>query len=299
MRITLDDYVGKCMYRNTYKGPRLGLELEYEGCSSGSKTLNQHWHTEIDHSLRTGGLEYISTPLKPLELHDAIHTMVGAAKARGATVTKRCGMHVHVNCTHLTWRELFQFVTYYTLLEPTLFKEYCPEREISHFCVPTWTNTVLTEYMYSDHQRLRSGIPIEDAGYDNDYATAVNLLSSKTPRYGLDMLRTPKYAALNVASLKKFGTLEFRQAPSTLDPVFMYTWAMLLQKIQTVSRGYADATDIIKEYEREGLFTLCDKVGLRHVQVISDADQEDAADAATIVAGHKPVNWKQLEWEIS
>ena len=300
MNIDYNSPVGKCMGMPVLNGPRVGIELEYEHCKMDNVGASLVWRTDIDHSLRTGGLEFISMPLKEEQLHDSLVEVLAMAKKCKAKVTPRCGLHVHVNATDMTWQQLYQFTTYYALLEPTMFNEMAPGREMSHFCVPTWTNTALTEYMYADGQRLRNGIRVPNTKTENWQKAAMYLAGGPGhSRYRLRMLSTPKYAALNMASLKKFGTLEFRQAPSSLDIKFIERWTQLLLDIRRVSMTYNDATEIVREYDAYGLLTLCEKVGLYPKQQVDDLDQEDAVDAATIMAGHVPVNWKQLTWEVA
>jgi hypothetical protein len=300
MIVDFKSLVGQSLGKKGYVSPRVGLELEYEKCKPVIETgLSNKWYTEIDHSLRAGGLEFISVPLKPLDMAPAVRNMLVAANKMKAKVTLRCGLHVHVNVTHMTWAQLFQFTTYYTLLEPYLFNEFAPGRETSHFCVPTWTNTALTEYMYNDGQLLRQGIRIPETKRGNNWAkAAMHLGGAGGHRSKLIMMNTPKYAALNMSALKKFGTLEFRQAPSSLDATFILKWARLLLRIQQRSMTYGDAMEIVEEYDKSGILTLCEKVGFYPAGLVDELDQEDAADAATIMAGHVPVNWKQLEWEV-
>jgi hypothetical protein len=302
MKVTMASNVGKTLSKKGYVSQRVGLELEYEHCK-GAELLapSDKWHTEIDHSLRTGGLEFISKPLASVTIRPAILSMLKQAASIKARVTHRCGLHVHLNATHMTWGQLFQFATYYTLLEPYLFKTFADGRQDSHFCVPTWYNTALTEYMYNDGQKLRSGITIPDTtGRTAQYTKSSRYLLGNGGRGGgLSMVRTPKYAALNVSALKKFGTLEFRQAPSSMSASFIEEWARLLMRIQVTAMKYNDATDIIREYDRSGVLTLCEKVGFSPRGYVHVGTLEDAADAATIMAGHIPVNWKDLKWEVA
>ena len=292
MKVRFDDLVGRSLGRRTYKTQRVGLELEYENCTK-SFSVPKKWGTTNDYSLRAGGMEFVSIPLLESDLDDAVPAMVAAAKEGGSKATKRCGYHVHVNVTYMTFAEMYKFITYYTLLEPLLFREFAPGREMSHFCVPTWSNTVLTECLYHDNMRLRDGI-ICPRDYD-----PTEFMRLTRPGCGLSVLGTPKYAALNMNSLKRFGTLEFRQAPSSLDPKFIISWAQLLLRIQRVACEYADAGDIVTDYDESGLFTLCEKVNFCPSTTADELDQEDAADAATIIAGHIPVDWQQLEWEVA
>lgn len=297
--------VGQTLRKTSYKTARVGLELEYEKCRPSKIMSLGKWHTESDHSLREGGIEFVSMPLVPSAIDVAVEQMITQAVASDCKATQRCGLHVHVNCSHLTWQELYCFVVYYCLLEPTLFAEFAPGREMSHFCVPTWTNVALTEYMYYDGMMLKTGVPINWTSVNKNGCSLKDMLHMvATARYGngnsgrLQMLATPKYGAMNVNSLKKFGTLEFRQAPSTLDAETIIRWTKLLLAIQTEAIKYNDATDIMLDYDANGLLTLCEAVGLETTKEVDELDQEDAVDTAAIIAGHIPVNWKDLKWEI-
>jgi hypothetical protein len=299
MKVDFDSRVGRTLGKRTILTPRVGIELEYEGVKVPIQGLTPLWWTDIDHSLRTGGVEIISKPLRRNQIADEVATAVKVAKMAGAKVTPRCGLHVHVNATQLTWSNLYKFVVYYTLMEPQIFADMAPGRENSHFCVPTWTNTALTEYMYNDGQKLRSGINIPGCKSKDWAKAAAYITGGGGIRSKLMMIVTPKYAALNMSSLKKFGTLEFRQAPSSLDPMFITRWANLLLDIQEESARYDDATDVVRAYDKYGLVTLCEKVGYHPAKKVEKLDQEDAVDTATIIAGHIPVNWQQLKWEVA
>ena len=104
---------------------------------------------------------------------------------------------------------------------------------------------------------------------------------------------------MNYSSLKKFGTVEYRQHPSTLSHKAIKDWIVLLDTIHETASLYSDPMDIINMYEVEGLFTLCEKVGLTYSEEIEQYDLEDAVDAATMIAGHTPVEWTELKWEIA
>ena len=302
--VDMQTNVGKTLRKVGYKTQRVGLELEYEDCRISRLTQKDVplWMFATDHSLRNSGIEFVSKPLPRKSIRTQIDRMLEVAKLAECNPNKRCGYHVHVNCTHLTWNELYCFVVYYTLLEPLLFKHFAPGREVSHFCVPTWTNIALTENLYHDGQVLRTGIPIPWKSTAENGCTLTDMMKAVTAsKYGptrLEMLSTPKYGAMNFNSLNRFGTLEFRQAPSSLDPEFLEKWALLLLDIQAEAIKYNEPTDIMLEYDANGIVTLCERVGFFPTKEADDLDQEDAVDAAAIIAGHIPVDWKELKWEM-
>ena len=229
MKVDWDTSVGLSMGRARYITPRVGIELEYEGVDLARTSKVKKWRQVKDYSLRNGGTEWVSSPLQAADIAPAVRECLDMAVRAGAQATIRCGVHVHVNVGFMTWRELYQFIALYTILEPYLFYEYAKGREISHFCVPTWTNTALIECMYRDGQLLRNGILIPGAKDNTDWARASDYMrgggltanetefAKKPP---LTMLRTPKYCTLNLQAIKKFGTVELRQAPGSTDAEF-------------------------------------------------------------------------------
>jgi len=293
--VDMDTKVGRSLCRQRFTTQRVGLELEYEGCKAITDPL-ANWDTTIDHSLRSGGLEFVSRPLLAANIDNAVGEMLEAARSIGAKATKRCGLHVHVNVGQLTWGELYKYILYYVLLEPTLFKEFADGREMSHFCVPTWTNTALTQALYEDNLTLRSGIHTQhtDWVYVRDHICGREHGATRR----LFSPWTPKYAAMNLSSIAKFGTLEFRQAPSSLDASFISFWSKLLLNIQTEALKYDTINDILDDYYDNGLFTLCEKVGWEPLMPADEMDQLDAEDAACMIAGHMPVLWNELKWEM-
>jgi len=77
MKVDYNSPIGKSLGKKTLTGPYVGLELEYENCKGTVAPLSD-WHTDIDHSLRIGGLEFISKPLKPIAV-----LLAGKAKTGG------------------------------------------------------------------------------------------------------------------------------------------------------------------------------------------------------------------------
>lgn len=330
--INLDTNIAEFFGKKTLKGRKFGIEAEYENSKMrewDGEGLTR-WRVEPDHSLRTGGIEFVSKPTGMAQVDVALEQMLKVAKIMEAKATQRCGLHVHVNMTDKTFRDLFNVSVLYTLLEPVLFKQYCEGRQESHFCVPTYSNTILVDNMYGDIQTLRRGFEIDNKArpvlsrrviapqlipseFSIDMAfntaakaTQVSAPFPKAKRPPIDyapnrlkFCQTSKYSAMNYSSLKKFGTVEYRQHPSTLSHKAIKDWIVLLDTIHETASLYSDPMDIINMYEVEGLFTLCEKVGLTYSEEIEQYDLEDAVDAATMIAGHTPVEWTELKWEIA
>jgi hypothetical protein len=57
-----------------------------------------------------------------------------------------------------------------------------------------------------------------------------------------------KYSALNIYTLRKFGTLEFRALEGLAEPEKLYTWLKFLENLYFVALEYQDPTTILQEF---------------------------------------------------
>ena len=311
MRVTYDTNIAKAFGVPFKAGPRVGIELEYESADAmqlyGKAEFLTRWKTTDDPSLRAGGIEFISLPTKPEHIEMALEQVKVAMSMTGARATKRCGVHVHLNVTDLTFRELWNISVYYALLEPFIFKEFADGREDSHFCVPTWANTALQQSMYRDAtvlhrgvQKIVGGTKLTGPGIA-EMAMGLGghpVLSNKRHTVPLYMLSNAKYSAMNFTPLEQFGTVEFRQHGATVDMRKVQRWAEFLIQLRTVACAYADPEEIFRQFDEDGFLTLCETIQLPQSPEVDPNDIEDAVDAASLIVGHQPTDHHTLNWEM-
>lgn len=301
----------------SHTGPKVGIELEYENFNlsaiSRSGKAIQKWMLEGDSSLRNNGIEFVSKVLRPSAVDIALIEAEWMIKMGKARVTPRCGIHVHVNMTDMTMREVYNFAVLYTLAEPTFFKQFADGRETSHFCVPVWANGSMAQTFYRDIARLRAGIkpkPVKKAsapqqftdGPEDGFVDATMLLTPayaphglhNTP-YNLGMFSTSKYSALNFHALLTRGTLEFRHFRATTRMNTVRSLVDLILNMRAESKKDKDPLDIIERFETDGIDHVLTRLGIQPCTV-NAKDQEEAIDVATIMAGYESPNWKELSW---
>lgn len=309
MRISYDTNIAKAFSVPFKAGPRVGIELEYENADAGKLYNNSgfltRWKATDDPSLRAGGIEFISLPTKPEHIELALEQVKKAMLITGARATKRCGVHVHLNVTDLTFRELWNVAVYYALLEPFIFKEFADGREDSHFCVPTWANTALQQSMYRDATVLHRGVQKIIGGtklqHFQDTAMGIGghpVPSLKRHSVPLYLLGNAKYSAMNFTPLEQFGTVEFRQHGATTDMRKVQRWAEFLLRLRTAALAYTDGNAIMEQFETDGFFTLCETMELAQSPNVNPNDIEDAVDAAALIVGHEPTDHQDLKWEM-
>jgi hypothetical protein len=152
-----------------------------------------------DHSLRNGGLEYVSTmPFTRATLVNnfkALHSSLEFVKDSDP-FSFRTSTHVHINCQGLTIPQARTLVLLYALFEELLFSMVKPDRRNNIHCVP------LTEtYLPANYKR------------------PITYLHEKWH----------KYTALNIKRLNDLGTMEFRHLHGTNDVELFSQWLSVLE----------------------------------------------------------------------
>lgn len=242
---------------------RFGIELEYEHVRRAIDLTGTRWTAVRDGSLRNNGVEYVSDPLSYRDVGPSLTSIMRSAAGVGARVTPRCGLHVHLNMRPYTVGQVLSLAVVYGLAEPSIFKHFAEGRDLSPFCVPQYANTLLLNHLEEDTQQARRG-------------------------RGRLALRgttgTSKYSALNYSSLRRFGTVEARHLPCTLDPREAREWVEFLKRMVDYAVEFNDPLHVMEHYEGGGLEELQDDLFGEAVEV-DPLDQEDAVVSCTLVAG--------------
>lgn len=212
------------------KDTEIGIEIEMEGRRLGIKD-NKTWLQKGDGSLRgTENIEYIThgaVKLKDVpKTLDKLLTLTAETNARFQP-SDRCGVHIHINCQHLCFSEVFMFMFLYLVLEKVMVG-YCGEsREGNLFCL----RSVDAEYMIDKMIECKRES-------DLDYLVPNRDLT--------------RYASVNPGALYKFGSLEFRSLKTPKNFMEIDLWARLLHRIKEASLDFAEPGDVIEQYSMLG-----------------------------------------------
>jgi len=198
----------------------LGVEIEVEGHRL-PRNVNG-WRRHNDGSLRGDeNAEYVlPRPLSKIDTTKALTGLWASFKQNDSHIEEsfRAGVHVHLNVQDLTPIQLFTLITLYLVLEGPLTK-YCGEdREGNHFCMRSSDAEYLT---YALSKAVKD---------DNMYSLQTDVL---------------RYGALNVTSLFKYGSLEFRAMRSTAKLKPIVDWVHIIAKLKEASLNFADPTDVL------------------------------------------------------
>jgi hypothetical protein len=211
----------------------IGLEIEVEGndlpnVNNTTRTFREVWQITQDGSLRGEAWEYVFR--KPLTLEDTKKALALLQKQYencGSTVhdSVRAGIHAHINVQDLTVKQLVTFATIYYSLEEVLTNFCGEDRAGNHFCLRACD----AEYMiYALHQAFKQG------------------------RFGELCSDVVRYSAMNVTSLFKYGSIEFRALRSTNDMERIMVWASTLARLKDCAKEFDSPRAVVESMSMDG-----------------------------------------------
>ncbi len=188
-----------------------GIELEIEYAGGYGCDMNFFGATE-DRSLRNGGVEFVSKPLRVDVLITKLDEFfkTNAPLVVPDTYSDRTSTHVHMNVQDYTPENLKTLLLFYSLVETSLFKFVGNYRQENIYCVPL--NETLILQNLSD--------------------TVTRILDGRTRAWY-------KYTALNLLPVIRYGTVEFRHMHGTNDIQKLKVWLSTLSNLITVSKNTA------------------------------------------------------------
>jgi hypothetical protein len=202
----------------------VGIEIEVEG--TGLPVMAKYWNNEQDGSLQgPESREYVlKRPMTLVEAKSALDHLDNEYKRWNTTVNDsvRAGVHIHINCQHLTMTQLYNFMTVYLILENVLVK-WCGDSRCGNlFCLrASDAEWILTQ--------------IRHAASTKKFINA----------FHRDELR---YSSMNVKALGDYGSLEFRSMRGTRDLGLIYMWAETLLGLREFAKKFNNPADIIEAF---------------------------------------------------
>lgn len=248
-----------------------GVEIECEGRGLPVFDTDPIWRVDNDSSLR-GGYEYVMR--KPLDLVGtmaALHNLRSRFEKASCIIDEavRAGVHVHFNVQEFTFNQLFNLITLHTLLEELLV-DFCGEYRAGNlFCLRV-----------KDAQYIL--MPLAKAARQRSLAP----LESEVIRY----------AALNLCSLFKYGSVEFRAMRSTPDFSLYRTWIDILNELYEKAKVFENPQQIMDLYLEGTPVEFCYTVlgGLAETLLIGkdDSHVEECLNEAYLNA----LSFTQVKW---
>ena len=179
-----------------------GIEVEAEAVDINDRRFfsASGWDTHNDASLRNGVEFVLSSPLGGENLGSAIDGLYDHQDVCRFAPSPRAGTHIHINVSDKTWGTVQVIFALIYCLDRVLFNWAGVDRMWCSYC-----NSLNTMPLDSIVRLLQNG---EHPYVPSLWSTGAN----------------DRYYGLNVASVWKHGTLEFRHFPTTTNKEELWSW---------------------------------------------------------------------------
>lgn len=217
----LEEFKNAGYTRKNFKG-QYAIEVEAEFKNPLSTVGVEDFAITHDNSLRGYGYEFISkVPVSIDNLLEHVTKLFSVPDfIKNYKPSPRTSTHVHVNAMHWTYEQLIQFFMVYYTVEPYLMKVAGKDRESNLFCM-----------------QMHEADGVMDAVkmvIDKDWR---RLTKEQT-------FNTYKYSALNVASIGRLGSVEFRQMRGTNDVREVTEWLRLINNVVVFALSFRSIDDL-------------------------------------------------------
>ena len=214
-----------------YTGEVIGVELEFEGENLYCNPIN-YWKVSTENSLRPykGHLPVEYVLIKPMDrAHvtkalDYLEKKLEANKAN-PIISPRTSTHIHLNAQSMTWKQIVTWFVVYALVEDILVEFSGKERIGNLFCLRTRD----THYFVSCLERAIT-----------------------SEQFSLITNSDYRYTSMNLASVEKFGSVEFRSMRSPIPFSEINKWIDVLVAIKAASLTWKTPSDVVKYFETYG-----------------------------------------------
>lgn len=215
----------------------IGLELEVEATNNLPRDANidniiadkskSMWVAKADGSLRGNAMEYVvSQPIFVDEATPMVNGLFDAFKKYGTRLrnSNRCSTHVHINAGGLTVDQITAIIALWTTLEEPLIR-WCGEPRINnHYSLSSKNSRSLLDswegFLRTGGQRWNDGL---------------------------------KYSSLNLLTLHRFGSVEFRCGPAADTPEIPIRWATFLYYLcKFATENYKDLFSLPRDLSELG-----------------------------------------------
>lgn len=222
------DRVVKEFYQvRPHKG-EIGLELEaeYSRVPDLPDPMPAPWAIKADNSLRgeypceflTNRSIFVETRPRQFSLEKSLKTLLDTMKVDGLMEdSSRTSFHVHVNCQEMTLRQVEIAIACYIAVEIPLLQICGEQRETNCYC-----------------------LSVKEA--EGFFDKCSRVLREQPEYNGLNDFW--RYSALNVDSLPKLGSLEFRSMRGEPDLKLLTSWATACRDVVKNSTQYRSLEEV-------------------------------------------------------
>lgn len=190
-----------------------------------------------DGSLDDNGKEFITPKLSGETGDKVLKTLCEQLNKNNFTVTKSCGLHVHIDTSDIAGNvdKIKKLILFYLIFEPVIYSYLPYSRRINRYCMP------LTEFYHENELKRANNIQeLEKIWYREQDIERIEY--RKKERYDQS-----RYAGVNIHSLLSNGHIEIRHHSGTTDYGKIKNWIDLHCAIlDTVVNGDFNLDDLLK-----------------------------------------------------
>jgi len=238
---TISDFYGHPALDNPDK---FGLEIEMEGLPEGGMVFPPvaGWAAHNDGSLRNG-IEFVSSG--PRNFDDLGGDLANLSQAFAGinfvpVFSYRTSLHVHANVRDLTWVQIANLWSLYTIFEMPLMEMGGEERIGNVHCQAVGDcHEVVDRFKRCFDDKPGKGVLASNFDFNGRIANLCN--------------RDRRYASFNFASIPQFGTVEFRSHRGTMDAKTVLAWVSTILAMKAAARTYPDPQWLVQDFSSKGL----------------------------------------------
>lgn len=200
---------------------RIGIEVEAERVFDFGlpDDLRQYWNITEDGSLKDHGAEFVfSSPLRGASVVTALNLLEEYLTDIAAVCNGRTGLHVHMDARNMSTEQLTTLAVLYTLTERPLFSFAGADRLNNVFCRPVTESTEIGVFKH-----------LFNSVAEDDFRDAFS--------------SAHKYSALNIASIRSLGSIEFRHHYGTYNAKRIILWLNILMSLYNKAVEVAASKD--------------------------------------------------------
>ena len=221
---TVGEVYGKSGFQKDTSTAYVGIEWENESINPLTlPDIGSGWQFHNEGSLRYHGCEFVLNPPRKLEeSKDYVKRLFKSLSGNTWTDSIRTSVHVHFDVTKYKITDIICFGAVYWILEDILSDFAGEHRKSNLFCLRAKD----TEYLLTDlSYNVSSKQPFKLHTTENNY----------------------RYASVNLAAMKKFGSFEFRMMRGTSNQEDIFLWLDCLESIRQFALRF-DTPKALRKY---------------------------------------------------
>lgn len=237
-----------------------------EDCGPRVDTVRRTPQT-IRHHARNGDCREFVSPILVSMHSNGLEALTTALSQNPQNAS--AGIHVHVEASDLTSKELATLVFGYDVIEPLIEASY--QRERRDYCRRPGVNETLAA-----------------ARHANDASGADRWSASGRERY----------LTLNTQSLSRHGTVEFRAMGPVYEYEYLVRWAMLCRELVNSVAAGATTRDFSSITSWSKLLDFLSRFGKEYMRAYVYEQTGDTGNAATLSKAGEPVTTEALDSDL-